>query len=68
MPPLGATAFAFLDQALVTSGQLQEFLYGLFVVAIFLGFRRGFASTLVALVQRFARRRDEAAEIEVFPG
>ena len=60
-PVVGAAAFGFLDQALVTSGQLQEFLYGLFLIAIFLVFRRGFAHTLVSLGRRLVRRRDEKA-------
>jgi branched-chain amino acid transport system permease protein len=56
-PVVGAAVFAFLDRALIGSGQLRELLYGLFVVAIFLGFRRGFAHTLVALARRFVARR-----------
>lgn len=56
-PVVGAALFGYLNQALIGSGQLQEFLYGLFVVAIFLGFRRGFAHTLVTLGRRFTRRR-----------
>jgi branched-chain amino acid transport system permease protein len=56
-PLVGATVFAFLDRALINSGQVRELLYGLFIVAIFLGFRRGFAHTLVALLRRVLRRR-----------
>ena len=56
-PVVGAAAFGYLDHALVNSGQLQEFLYGLFIVAIFLAFRRGFAHTLVSLGRRLTRRR-----------
>jgi branched-chain amino acid transport system permease protein len=60
-PVVGATVFALLDRALITSGQIRELLYGLFIVAIFLGFRRGVAHTLVALARRFLRRRSDGA-------
>jgi hypothetical protein len=59
--------FAFLDRALINSGQLRELLYGLFIVAIFLGFRRGFAHTLVALARRLVRRGRDAAACERSP-
>jgi branched-chain amino acid transport system permease protein len=51
-PVIGAAVFAFLDQGLTSSGQLREAYYGAFVVAIFLGFRRGVVSTLVDLAGR----------------
>jgi branched-chain amino acid transport system permease protein len=61
-PLVGATVFAFLDDALTTSLQLRQVFYGLFVIAIFLGFRRGVAHTLLAFVSRLvARRRAEPA-------
>ena len=61
-PVFGAAVFAFLDERLATSLQLQQVFYGVFVIAIFLGFRRGVAHTLVALVNRFVtNRRAESA-------
>ena len=59
-PVVGATVFALLDRALITSGQIRELLYGLFIVAIFLGFRRGVAHTLVALARRLVQRNGGA--------
>jgi branched-chain amino acid transport system permease protein len=60
-PVIGAAVFAFLDEALTTSLQLREVFYGVFVIAIFLGFRRGVVQTLVALARRLGRggRRTE---------
>jgi branched-chain amino acid transport system permease protein len=55
-PLFGAAVFAFLDSALVNSGQLRELIYGAFVVMLFLGFRRGVVQTLVDLGARLARR------------
>jgi branched-chain amino acid transport system permease protein len=56
-PVLGATVFAFLDYRLTDSFELREVLYGVFVIAIFLFFRRGVVSTVVALWKRFVRPR-----------
>src|SRR5918996_183082 len=57
-PVIGAGVFAVLDERLSASLQLREVLYGVFVIAIFLGFRRGVTHTVVALFNRlFARRR-----------
>jgi len=53
-PLLGAVVFAFVDNALVNSGQLREVIYGAIVVVIFLGFRRGVPHTLGAMAGRFA--------------
>jgi branched-chain amino acid transport system permease protein len=52
-PVIGAGVFAFLDHALTSSGQLREVYYGAFVIAIFLGFRRGVVNTLATVVARF---------------
>jgi hypothetical protein len=41
--------------------------YGLFVIAIFLGFRRGVVQTLVALVRRLGRSRAPATELDAAP-
>jgi branched-chain amino acid transport system permease protein len=56
-PVIGATVFAFLDERLTTSLELREVLYGLFVIAIFLGFRRGVVHAFVALANRLVARR-----------
>ena len=57
-PVIGAGVFAVVDERLTASLQLREVLYGVFVIAIFLGFRRGVTHTVVALFNRlFARRR-----------
>ncbi len=61
-PVIGSAVFAFFDEALIDSGQLREVLYGVFVVAIFLGFRQGVAHTLVSLVRRLGRGRSRGAE------
>jgi branched-chain amino acid transport system permease protein len=56
-PVIGAVVFAFLDNALINSDQLRELLYGLCVVILFLGFRRGFIQTLASAVERFGPGR-----------
>jgi branched-chain amino acid transport system permease protein len=52
-PPIGAGVFAVVDESLTTSLQLREVFYGAFVIAIFLGFRRGVVPSLGTL-GRFA--------------
>jgi branched-chain amino acid transport system permease protein len=66
-PVIGAGVFAFLDEALTTSLQLREVFYGVFVIAIFLGFRRGVVQTLVALVRRLGRSRATGTELDAAP-
>jgi len=61
-PVIGAGVFAIVDEQLSTSLELREVLYGVFVIAIFLGFRRGIVQTAVDLFDRlFARRRSKPA-------
>jgi branched-chain amino acid transport system permease protein len=61
-PAIGAAVFAFLDEALTTSLQLREVLYGVFVIAIFLGFRRGVVHAVVSVIDRLvAWRRTKPA-------
>jgi branched-chain amino acid transport system permease protein len=55
-PVIGASVFAFLDDRLTTSPELREVLYGVFVIAIFLGFRRGVVHSVVALAKRLVAR------------
>jgi branched-chain amino acid transport system permease protein len=54
-PVIGAGVFAVVDERLTGSLQLREVLYGAFVIAIFLGLRRGLVPTVIGLVRRFAR-------------
>jgi branched-chain amino acid transport system permease protein len=56
-PVVGAAVFAFLDERLTASLELREVLYGVFLIAIFLGFRRGVVHAFVALAKRFVPRR-----------
>jgi branched-chain amino acid transport system permease protein len=59
-PVVGAAVFAFVDERLTTSLELREVLYGVFVIAIFLGFRRGVVHAFVSLGRRLKRRRTPA--------
>ncbi len=56
-PVVGATVFAFLDERLTASLELREVFYGVFLIAIFLGFRRGVVHAFVALANRLFTRR-----------
>jgi branched-chain amino acid transport system permease protein len=40
-PVLGTVVFAVLDELLVDAGQLRTVFYGLLIIALFLGFKRG---------------------------
>lgn len=61
-PVLGAGVFAVLDERLTASLELREVLYGVFVLAIFLGFRRGVVHAFAALANRLlALRRPKPA-------
>jgi branched-chain amino acid transport system permease protein len=55
-PVIGAGVFAFVDEELAKHPdllQLREVLYGVFVITIFLFFRRGVVDTVVSLFNRF---------------
>ena len=52
-PVVGAVAFTVLDEWLVSSNELRLVIYGVVIIVLFLGFRRG----LVPTVQRRIRRR-----------
>ena len=56
-PVIGAGMFAILDEQLSTSLELREVLYGIFVVVIFLGFKRGLVPAFVGLLDRLRIRR-----------
>ena len=60
-PVIGAAVFAFVDEELSSSLQLREVLYGVFLIAIFLGFRRWVVQTFVDLFNRLFRRRAQPA-------
>ena len=61
-PVIGAGVFAVVDEQLSSSLELREVLYGVFVIAIFLGFRHGVVQTFVDLFSRlFGRRRAQPA-------
>jgi branched-chain amino acid transport system permease protein len=56
-PVIGAGVFAVLDERLTSSLELREVLYGVFVLVIFLGFRRGVVHAVVALYNRLLAYR-----------
>ena len=56
-PVIGASVFAILDERLTASFELREVLYGVFIIVIFLGFRRGVVNAVVSLVRRFLPAR-----------
>ncbi len=56
-PVIGAAVLGYVDEVLTSSLQLREVLYGVVVIVIFLGFRRGVVSTVAALFDRFVTRR-----------
>jgi branched-chain amino acid transport system permease protein len=51
-PVVGAGVFAILDEQLSTSLELREVIYGVFVITIFLFFRRGVVSAVIGLWNR----------------
>jgi branched-chain amino acid transport system permease protein len=51
-PAVGAAAFTAIDELLVSASQLQPIIYGVVIVALFLGFRRGTIPAFTALVAR----------------
>lgn len=56
-PVIGAGVFAVLDEQLSARLELREVLYGVFVIAIFLGFRRGVVPAVVASFDRLVAKR-----------
>jgi hypothetical protein len=48
--------FAVLDEVLVDFGQFRTVLYGLLVIALFLGFKRGAVPAVADFLRRVARR------------
>lgn len=56
-PVIGAGVFAIVDEQLSTSLELREVLYGVFVIVIFLGFKRGLVPAFFSLLDRLGLRR-----------
>jgi branched-chain amino acid transport system permease protein len=59
-PVVGTVVFAVLDELLIDFGQLQTVIYGLLIIALFLGFKRGVVpavADLLGLLVRQARSR-----------
>jgi branched-chain amino acid transport system permease protein len=55
-PVVGTVVFAVLDEVLVDSGQLRTVLYGLLIIVLFLGFKRGVVPAVADFLQLLARR------------
>ena len=62
-PVLGAVVFTILDEALISLAQLRVVLYGIVIVALFLGFRRGVIPTLESVFSRW-RNGDDGTAVE----
>jgi branched-chain amino acid transport system permease protein len=61
-PVLGTVVFAVLDEVLVDSGQFRTVLYGLLIIALFLGFKRGAVPAIADLLRLLARRARSRVE------
>jgi branched-chain amino acid transport system permease protein len=55
-PVLGTVVFAALDEVLVDAGQFRTVLYGLLIIALFLGFKRGAVPAVADFLRVLARR------------
>jgi branched-chain amino acid transport system permease protein len=55
-PVLGTVVFAVLDEILVDAGQFRTVLYGLLIIALFLGFKRGAVPAVADFLRLLARR------------
>jgi len=60
-PIIGAVVFTVLDELLVDYSELQVMLYGVVIVALFLGFRRGVIPTLNDALKRRRTLRSSPA-------
>jgi branched-chain amino acid transport system permease protein len=63
-PVIGAGVFAYVDERLAASIELRAVLYGLFVIAIFLFFRRGVVQAIVSRFDRFFGPRRSKPPLE----
>jgi branched-chain amino acid transport system permease protein len=55
-PVLGTVVFAVLDELLIDAGQLRTVCYGLLVIALFLGFKRGAVPAVADFLRRLLRQ------------
>lgn len=55
-PVLGATVFSVIDEVLIGVGQLRQVVYGLVVIAFFMGFKHGLVPAIETLVRTIAGR------------
>jgi branched-chain amino acid transport system permease protein len=55
-PVLGTVVFAVVDEVLVDAGQLRTVLYGLLIIGLFLGFKRGAVPAGTDFLRLLARR------------
>jgi branched-chain amino acid transport system permease protein len=55
-PVLGTVVFAALDEVLIDFGQFRTVLYGLLIITLFLGFKRGAVPAVADLLRLLARR------------
>jgi branched-chain amino acid transport system permease protein len=55
-PVVGTVVFAVLDEVLVDAGQFRTVLYGLLIIALFLGFKRGAVPATADFLRLLARR------------
>jgi branched-chain amino acid transport system permease protein len=55
-PVLGTVVFAVLDEVLIDFGQFRTVLYGLLIIALFLGFKRGAVPAVADFLRLLARR------------
>lgn len=55
-PVLGATVFSVIDEVLIGVGQLRQVMYGLVVLAFFVGFKHGLVPAIETLVRTIAGR------------
>jgi ABC-type branched-subunit amino acid transport system permease subunit len=53
---VGTVVFAVLDELLIDFGQLRTVVYGLLIIALFLGFKRGAVPAVADLLRRLAHQ------------
>ena len=66
-PVVGAVVFAVLDELLIDFGQQRTIFYGLLIIALFLGFKRGAVPAAVDSIRPILRRlrsQEEAVRTE----
>lgn len=59
-PVVGAVTFRLLDEYLIEFGQLREVVYGVLLLILFLGFRRGFVPSIHTLFIKMTRRTTDS--------